>query len=144
VFHRLEKVAIISGMPNNKKTYIVAVLAFLWCFGIIAVYYVSHKPFTPELAASVLLAGWRIVVGFAMVALAGGIGYFIYKDDALHPLAQLALQMALGSGILALVFLLVGVTIGLPALAASAFVDRAAGVIQKSSAGLDPSVAWME
>jgi hypothetical protein len=52
-------------MPNNKKTYIVAVLAFLWCFGIIAVYYVSHKPFTPDLAASVVLAGWRIVVGFA-------------------------------------------------------------------------------
>jgi hypothetical protein len=101
-------------MPNNKKTYIVAALAFLWCFGIIAVYYVSHKPFTPELAASVLLAGWRIVVGFAMVALAGGIGFFIYRDETLHPLAQLALQMALGSGILALLFLLVGVTIGLP------------------------------
>jgi hypothetical protein len=101
-------------MPDNKKTYIAAIVGLAWCFGIIAVYYVSHKPFTTELAVSGVLAIWRFLVGFAIVALAGGIGWLIYRDENLDRLAQLALQAALGLGLLALAFLLTGVTIGLP------------------------------
>jgi uncharacterized membrane protein (GlpM family) len=101
-------------MPDNKKTYIAAIVGLAWCFGIIAVYYVSHKPFTTELAVTGVLAIWRFLVGFAIVALAGGIGWLIYRDENLDRLAQLALQAALGLGLLALAFLLTGVTIGLP------------------------------
>jgi hypothetical protein len=113
---KLEKVAIIPVMPTNKKVYIAAIAATLWCFAIIAVYYVSHKPFTPDLAVNGLLAVWRLIVGIAITALAGGIGWLIVRDDHLNDLARLALQAAFGLGILALGFLLIGVTIGYPRL----------------------------
>jgi hypothetical protein len=109
-------------MPVNKKTYIAAFLSLAWCFGIIAIYYVSHKPFTPEVATTILLSGWRLLIGFTLVALAGGVGWLVYHDETLNPLAQLALQTALGLGILALFFLLIGVTIGLPRLLPGALV----------------------
>jgi hypothetical protein len=100
-------------MPPNKRTIITAIAAFLWCSGIIVVYYISHKPFTPEIAAHVALAAWRLALSFLLAALAGGIGYQIFRDESLHPLAQLAIQMALGLGLLALAILLIGVTVGL-------------------------------
>jgi hypothetical protein len=103
-------------MSNNKKIHITAIVAFAWCFGIIAIYYVSHKPFSPELALNMLLVVWRVMVGSALVGLAGGVGWLIYRDNTLNPLAQLALQMAIGLGFLALLFLLIGMTIGLPRL----------------------------
>jgi hypothetical protein len=103
-------------MSTNKKMHITAIIAFAWCFGIIALYYVSHKPFSPELALNILLSVWRVMVGAALVGLAGGVGWLIYRDNTLNPLAQLALQVAIGLGILALLFLLTGIIIGLPRL----------------------------
>ncbi|HSV86967.1 MAG TPA: glycosyltransferase family 39 protein [Levilinea sp.] len=101
-------------MPHNKRTIISAIVAFLWFFGIIVVYYSSHKPFTAEFAINVLWSAWRLIVGLTLVALAGGIGYRIFRDESLNPFALLALQMALGLGFLALTVLLIGVTVGLP------------------------------
>jgi hypothetical protein len=100
-------------MPANRKVYITLVASVIWFFGIIALYYVSHKPFTPELVAYVLIAMWRLIIATALTALAGGIGWLIYRDKNLNPLAQLAIQMAIGMGILALLVLLLGVTLGL-------------------------------
>ncbi len=101
-------------MPSNRKLYIVAFISLAWCFGIILLYYSGHKPFTPEQGLAIALAVWRLLVAAVIVTLGGGLGFLLYRRDDLPPLAQMALQAGLGTGILALLLLVVGATLGLP------------------------------
>jgi len=83
--------------------------AFLiWLAGVVAGYYVMHKPITPGIALSLALMIWRIAVAGAIFSLAGGLGRRLLPSIPLHPLAALSLQAALGAGMLALGVLLVG------------------------------------
>ncbi len=80
----------------------------MWLAAIIVLYYVSHKPFSPELALSLGIAFWRLLVACLLIGLGGGIGQRILPDIPAHPLARLAVQAALGLGILSLIVLLAG------------------------------------
>lgn len=86
--------------------------ALLWIASIISLYYVYHKPLTPDLALSLIRAAADIVIAFFLVSLAGGIGRRIIHPEEVDRLSRLALQAALGLGVLALIVLGLGITIG--------------------------------
>lgn len=96
-------------MQNTRRSWWWGVIGFLWFFGIIVLYYISHKPLTPSLAIHLAMAAWRLLVGLAMISLAGGLGHRMFPGLNLHPLTTAALQAGLGMGVMALVVLLVGV-----------------------------------
>lgn len=92
---------------------LVPIAAFAWLFAIVLSYYVTHKPFDQALAVAGVLAFWRVFVGFAFITTAGAIGRLIFPMTEEAPLVRASLQSALGLGILALAFMLLGSTIGL-------------------------------
>jgi hypothetical protein len=89
-------------------------IALLWLFFVLILYYSGHKPADPEQFLALLTAFWRLAVVAILAALAGGLGARLWNGGTLHPLARLALQAGLGFGLLALGVLGVGATIGLP------------------------------
>lgn len=99
-------------MKTRTQT-LLTIAAFAWFFGIILAYYATHKPFDPALLVSVGIAAWRLVVASALVLCAGALGRAVAPLAELPPLARNAIQAALGFGILALGFMLVGVSVGL-------------------------------
>jgi hypothetical protein len=103
-------------MRTSKGSWL-GLIALGWCFGIILLYYVYHKPFTPELALSLVILIGRLAIVGAMVSVAGGIGLLIFSPDSLNLLARAAVQAALGLGVMSLGFLLMGATVGIYPLA---------------------------
>ncbi len=101
-------------MQSSKKFLLIGLAALAWCFGVIVLYFISHKPLTPGLAAALGLFIWRLIVALALVSLGGGIGSLLYRNEKTHPLARLALQAGLGLGALSLGVLIIGSTAGLP------------------------------
>ncbi len=100
-------------MKPRTRNLLIGLSAILWPFLVLMLYYVSHKPFSPELAASLALAFWRILLGAILITTAGAIGQRIAPFDDLPRLVRLSLQSALGLGVYALFILIVGATIGL-------------------------------
>ncbi len=82
---------------------------------VVSLYYVLHKPLTPQLALSIGRAAGQIIVAWGLVSLGGGVGARLYLGNGCHPLARLAVQAALGLGLLSLVVLVVGATLGVGA-----------------------------
>ena len=84
-------------------------LLIFWVAGVIAAYFVVHKPWSGE--APVLLARsvLGLVLALALALLAAGLGRVILADRIERdPLERLALSTAIGIGILGLAVLLVG------------------------------------
>jgi hypothetical protein len=103
-------------MFSSRKPLLVGLAALAWCFGVILLYYVSHKPVTPDLALALAKVAWEVIVVLGLASLAGAIGSLIFGDSPLDPLAGMALQAGLGFGVLSLSILLVGNLFGLPRL----------------------------
>ena len=97
-----------------RKTTLIPLLALTACFAVIALYYTTHKPFTPELALALVLIAWRLLVAGGMAALAGGLGLRLWPGQGQPPLLRLALQAGLGLGAFSLGILIVGSTLGIP------------------------------
>ncbi len=93
---------------------LLTLLGLLIPFAAAVLYYLTHKPLTPQLAVDLGLLIWRIVVAAILVTLAGGLGQRIAPLPDLHPLARLSLQAGLGLGLLGLGVLLFGVSVGIP------------------------------
>ena len=74
----------------------------------VVTYFITHKPFTPDLAASLGLAFWRVLSAGLIVFAAGGFGYKFLPLAGLHPLARLSVQAAAGLGVMSIGLLLVG------------------------------------
>jgi hypothetical protein len=93
---------------NRSKTIVVAFLVTLWVAFIVASYYVYHKPWeSRNLPALTALLDFSLAV--LLVSLAGGIGRkIISKFPGGHPLELLAIQVALGLGVLGLAVLAFG------------------------------------
>ena len=89
--------------------------AFLFPVAILILYYLNNKPLTPDLALQLILVVWRCGMVAVLTILAGGIGARLAPLTSLHPLTRLALQAALGLGILATGILIIGATLGLAA-----------------------------
>lgn len=101
-------------MKNPRtRNLVIGLSAILWPFFVLMLYYVSHKPFSPEIAASLAVAIWRLFIGLALLATAGAIGQRIAPLEDLPRLVRLSVQAALGLGAYALAILIIGSTIGL-------------------------------
>lgn len=98
----------------RKSSLLIAVVCFFLCFAVIALYYLTHKPFSPEMALALALAGWRMLLAGGITALAGGLGMKLWSGADQHPLLRMALQAGLGLGVFSLGILIIGGTLGIP------------------------------
>ena len=97
---------------NSKFRAYLPLLTILWISIVISLYYVYHKPLTPELALSLVKSVGSFGVAFLLLSLAGGLGSRIYQTEDSDSLSRITIQAALGIGILAILILGVGITIG--------------------------------
>ncbi len=101
-----------SKTAPNHVTILSALLALLWLAGVISFYFVNHKPFSPALALNLTVALWQLLTAGLIVVLGGGIGKRVFSGDDLDALPRAAVQAALGLGILSLLILLTGLSVG--------------------------------
>lgn len=86
--------------------------ALLWLAGVVALYYVNHKPVTPAVAASLVRAALQFLTAWSLVSVGGGLGARWLSLPIYPPLVRLSLQAAFGLGLMSLAWLFIGVTVG--------------------------------
>lgn len=106
---------------ENKSPYtlLIGLACTIWLVIALVGYYYTHKPITIEILSSLLIILWRLVVAAGILTLSGGLGTVVlakFKGIDLPPLTTMAVQSALGAGVLGLVILLVGFTLGIKPL----------------------------
>ena len=85
----------------------------LWLVVVVSGYYFYHKPLAIAQAVALVRAIGQFAAALALTSAAGGLGARLFPGDELHPLTRLALQAALGLGLLSLAVLIVGSAVGL-------------------------------
>ena len=105
-------------MKPDRRNIALGTLALLWLVLVFVLYYASHKPFTPEVVVSLAAAAWNLLTALAVLSLAGGLGRKLLGEYGRPLLVRLALQAALGLGVLSLAALIVGATLGTHSLVA--------------------------
>ncbi len=88
-------------------------MILLFALLVLAGYFVVHKPVTPESAAAIGLAAWRILVSMFIIILAAGIGKRAGFHISENPLSSAVIQAGFGLGILSVYILVAGSTIGI-------------------------------
>ncbi len=109
---------------TTRRQMIALTLVLLWLLFVLGLYYAAHKPFTSSEVLRLFQAVGQLVCAVGLAALMGGLGRRCISISTLSPLERLALQTALGAGLLALATLVVGATLG-----ASPWLLRAGGVL---------------
>lgn len=95
---------------------LISILVVSWMVAAFIGYIYIHKPFSTTELAGMMLACWQVLVAVTIISLAGGIGILTnLRDLDVPPLTLAALTVALGLGILGIVVLVVGATIGVNA-----------------------------
>lgn len=104
----------------HRKQLWIAALIVLWIAGVIAIYYVVHKPWSGEQAAALFHIGRDLLIALVLVSLAGGLGrkllslpFQSFLLGSLEPMERLTICAALGLGTLSLGVLFVGLAGGL-------------------------------
>lgn len=85
----------------------------LWLVVVVSGYYFYHKPLAIAQAVALVRAVGQFAAALALTSAAGGLGARLFPGDGLHPLTRLALQAALGLGLLGLGVLILGSIVGL-------------------------------
>lgn len=99
-------------MKTKSLPLITGILTLAWVFGLVVSYYIFHKPFGSDFALSLVTSILRLIGAALLIAAGGGLGRRIVLFREFHPLTRITLQAGLGCGILALVFLGVGLVGG--------------------------------
>jgi hypothetical protein len=105
-------------MRDKTTSIIVALAAILWLAIAVSVYYVGNKPFTPEIASSLLAHLWHIAIAGLILSVCGGFGRRVVAlipgeiPAEISGLALLAIEASLGLGLLGTIVLVVGSTLG--------------------------------
>ncbi len=97
-------------------------LGIVWFVLVVVLYFVSHKPFDAPQALVIAESVYKFTISFSLIALSGGLGFRLMHTRfrwqptlaAYSSLEATVIQTALGSGVLSLVVLLAGLTIGFP------------------------------
>ncbi len=98
---------------KSTKILLIGLAGLLWLLVSVIGYYYTHKPFTAALLAGLLRALWQVTVAGLIVSLSGGIGTRILnRKNQIPRLFLLSLQAALGLGIISLITLVIGATLG--------------------------------
>ena len=98
-------------MSDRKRQILIGFLGMIWLIVVISLYYVWHKPVTPALGLRIAIFIERFFVVLILVSLAGGLGQRLLRADGVS-LSHMALQAGLGCGLLSLVMLITGATMG--------------------------------
>ncbi|MBL6982420.1 MAG: glycosyltransferase family 39 protein [Anaerolineales bacterium] len=107
----------------NTRRAFIALISLFWLAIIVSLYFVLHKPISPAVALSLARAGGQLLIAWGLISIAGGLGAWLVSGERYHPLTRLAVQAALGLGIMSLVVLFIGSTLGLnPLLMWSIFI----------------------
>lgn len=102
-------------MKSNRqiKPLIFVFLLMLWIAGLLAAYYLYHKPIDLTLVSSILRIGWILITAFWILSLAGGLGKRLFPWTELSAVERAFLQLMLGLGIFStIIFFLVWIGIG--------------------------------
>lgn len=99
-------------MISSKTHRTLALAGFLGLVVITGAYYLWHKPITPEFVLSAGRAAWQILVGGAILLLAGSIGARLLPLEHNPHLVRLFFQASLGLGLLSLLIFILGVSTG--------------------------------
>jgi hypothetical protein len=123
--------------PRTVSFSFKGLLIALWLILVAGAYYVVHKPF--DLAAGLRLAStaWHFASAGLLVLTAGGIGRWLCPAIHTRPAARMAMQGAIGLGILGLFQLLVGSFFGVSGTLAWITLVILLAVLQR------PVVSWM-
>jgi hypothetical protein len=97
---------------DSSQSNLRVLLILLFTLLVVAGYFILHKPVTPETAAALGLAAWRILVSLYIMALAGAIGNRTGKQIEDNPSSSAVIQAGLGLGILSVYILITGSLIG--------------------------------
>ncbi|MBT7069522.1 MAG: hypothetical protein HN975_01365 [Anaerolineae bacterium] len=98
---------------KERKELLLGLGGVLWLLAVLLGYAYSHKPFTPSQAVLLVKEFWQILVAASVLSLAGGLGHKLFPPrENWNPLVALAVQGALGAGILGLLIFLLGVSVG--------------------------------
>lgn len=116
--HASRQGCLVARKKNRSKNLLAAAAILLWIAIGLAIYYAFHRPFNPEFALLALDAGRDLLITAALFALGGALGARLLPILPAPPLARLAARAAAGLGVLALLYLLVGSTLGTSSLLA--------------------------
>jgi hypothetical protein len=107
-------------MDSFKNKSFLGYLALIWLTVVLCLYYVNHKPISPDFALSVVQIFWNVGAAFILIVLAGGIGLRIFEKFELPQFSNnalnIAVQAAAGFGLLSVGILVFGSTIGINTL----------------------------
>lgn len=95
------------GRRGNWQ-WVPGLLAFIWFVGVIVSYYITHKPFSPQFALNLAWLLGQVGIAFGILSVAGGLGRRLRIPLEVHRLTRLALQAALGLGLLGIAVLVAG------------------------------------
>lgn len=95
-------------MPEKPYRVILGLGALGWLVVAASLFYISHKPFSPQQALTIAKAAGQAGSAALVVLLAGGIGTRILPALDLAPPVRLGLRAAMGLGWLGLLILLIG------------------------------------
>ena len=86
----------------------LALIAIVWIVAVIIGYYLTHKPVTPTQVLAIMRSGLDIAIAIGFTGLAGALGRRLLPACDLSSLERFVVQATIGMGILALVWLCVG------------------------------------
>ncbi|MBT3188775.1 MAG: hypothetical protein HN736_01895 [Anaerolineae bacterium] len=97
-----------------KKTLLIGLAGILWLLAVMLGYAYTHKPFSPEQVFVLGKAFWQLFIGVGIISLMGALGerFFPIIKKEFSPLEAIAIQSALGMGVLGIFVLVLGMSIG--------------------------------
>lgn len=103
-------------MKREQTKRIINLGIIVWLFVILVAYFVYHKPATSEIIKRLITTLYQVFIVFVMVCISGGVGRWLFSRLSLPKDTNPSIQAALGFGILSILFLIIGSTIGVNAL----------------------------
>ena len=86
--------------------------AIIWLMLVLLLYYAGHKPFSLDTAITLFMAVKNLLISIMILSIAGGIGKRLLYNIHTNPLTAMALQSGVGLGLISLVALILGSTLG--------------------------------
>ncbi|MCP4139374.1 MAG: hypothetical protein GY755_03630 [Chloroflexi bacterium] len=98
---------------REKRKLFIGMLGLIWLLVVLLAYATTHKSFSLSQIIVISKSLWQTVIVFGLISFAGGLGAkIISANEKESPLVWIAIQNALGFGILGLIILGMGASVG--------------------------------